>query len=117
MPSAHRLWRSPSPLEVQFIHDTSCGDRLILAALFREGEPNADVHAAIVSLALEQTKVRLMDLIPLGRRFFIHNASDRAGGRCGSELHMVSETEMAISFELLAALDASVTPHRQCVQL
>ena len=115
MPSAHRLWRSPSPLEVQFVHEAPHGDRLVLAALFREGEPNADVHAAIASLVLGQSMVRLIDLIPLGRRFFVHDTSDPARGR--RELHMVSETEMAIVFEQLAALYADVASHRQSVQL
>ena len=117
MPSAHRLWRSPSPLEVQFVHEAAYGERLVLAALFREGEPNADVHAAIASLVLKQATVRLIDLIPLGRRFFVHYASDLAKGRRSRELHMISETEMAISFELLAALDASIKPDRQSAQL
>ncbi len=115
MPSTHRLWRSPSPLEVQFVHEAACGDRLVLAALFREGESNADVHAAIASLFLEQATVRLIDLIPLGRRFFVHDASDPARGR--RELHMVSETEMAIAFEQLAALYAGVAFRRQSAQL
>ena len=117
MPSVHRLWRSPSPLEVQFVHEAVRGDRLVLVALFREGEPNADVHAAIESLALEQAPVRLIDLIPLGRRFFVHDASDPTGGRCCRERHMVSETEMAVSFELLAALYARIKPQRQRAQL
>ncbi len=117
MPSVHRLSRGCSPLEIQFIHNSSCGNRLVLIALFREGEPDADVHTAIVSLALEQATVRLIDLIPLGRRFFVHEASDSAGGRTSSELHMVSVTEVAISFELLAALNERLTPQRVWAQL
>ena len=117
MPSIHHLWQSPSPLEVQFVHDAACGDRLVLAALFREGEPHPDVQAAIASLALERAPVRLIDLVPLGRRFFVHEASDAAEGKRSRELHMVSETELAISFELLAALYASIKPDRQSAQL
>ncbi len=113
MPSVHSLWRSPSPLEVQFVHDAACGDRLVLAALFREGEPESDVHAAIASLLLERPQIRLIDLLPLGRRFFVHDAPDPPRRLNGRELHMISETEMVIAFEQLAKLYTSIASDHQ----
>lgn len=117
MPSMHSLWCSPSPLEVQFVHDAACGDRLVLAALFREGEPGPDVHAAIASLILERPQIRLIDLLPLGRRFFVHEASDPPRILNGRELHMISETEMAIAFEQLAELYTSIVSDHQRTRL
>ncbi len=106
LPSAHRLQRRPSPLEVQFVHEAACGDRLLLATLFCEGEPSPDVHAAIASLVLQQTPVRLIDLIPLGRFFFVHDVSDTVSGRSRRELHMICAAEIVISSEQLTDLRA-----------
>ncbi|MGI9418207.1 MAG: hypothetical protein ACR2RA_10270 [Geminicoccaceae bacterium] len=106
MPSAHSLWCSPSPLEVQFIHEAECGNRLMLAALFREGEPNPDVHAALTSLLSGRMPVRLIDLVPLCRTFFVHDASHPERGKQAREMHMISAAEMSISSEQLAHLRA-----------
>ena len=111
LPSAHRSCRHPSPLEVQFVHETECGDRLVLAVLFHEGEPSPDVYAAFASLVLEQAPIRLINLFPLGRRFFVHDVSDRARGRRRREIHMISDTEKVIAFEQLAELSAKMASH------
>lgn len=117
LPSMHSLCRSRSPLEVQFIHDAACGDRLVLAALFHEGEPSSEAHEAIGSLLLEGSQVRLIDLVPLGRRFFVHDVSGRTrDGHC-RELHLISVTEMAIAFEQLAELRARMTYHQRDAEL
>ncbi len=117
MPSVHSLWCNPSPLEVQFVHDAASGDRLVLAALFREGDASPDVHAATASLLLERPQIRLIDLLPLGRRFFVHDASDPPRRLNGRELHMISETEMVIAFEQLAKLYTSIASDHQRTRL
>lgn len=96
-PSAHRIRRHFSPLEIQFIHQSASGNRLTLAALFCEGEPNQEVEVALTSLLFRQSSIRLIDLIPLGRTFYVHRASNPALLPTRRDLHLISVEELKIS--------------------
>lgn len=96
-PSMHRIRSEFSALEVQLVHQSVSGDQLTLAALFREGKPTVEVDVALASLLFRQSAVRLIDLVPLGRSFYIHDASDPADGITGRNLHLISAFELEIS--------------------
>lgn len=109
LPSVHRWGDRSWPLEVQFVHEADRWKCLLLAVLFREGEPGPEMRAAFASILLRRGPIRLIDLIPLSRCFFIHDVSDQANMTCRREVHMIHVTDMAISSTQLADLHAGRT--------
>jgi carbonic anhydrase len=106
LPSQHSWGDRSSPLEIQFVHNTDRHERLLLAVMFREGEPGLEVGAAIASLLSKQETVRLINLVPLSRRFHVREVWDEGAGISQREVRMIHATEIAISSEQLAALQA-----------
>jgi carbonic anhydrase len=109
LPGVHQQGDQSSPFEVHFEHEADRSNRLLLAVQFREGDPDPEVRSTIASILSKQEQVRLISLVPLSRRFYIHDASGPACGTPHREVHMIHTVDKAISSAQLAELHARIS--------